>query len=343
MQTSKEDALQFIEFGIGGGPTGDETADGVMAVGLPEVGKLYLTPQTFSLFVVHDHKLLVGGGIDQELIALADEERLHAHRRLDGLLGELEVKVIGEKGFELQTDQGTLGNHGPMLLLDGEEVLVGILVGEDHRLATEGADLRAADVEDIAMAGEIGQGDVVAFCHQTVTETGPVDIKWYFVTLADLIDVVELTGRIKRTQLGGEGDIYQSRMDGVILVSVVHIVVEVFFEHCRLHLSIGIGEGDDLMLRKLHGTRLMDIDMTTAHTDDALVLIEHRVDGGGVGLGTAGEEENLGIGQPASLTDAVLGSLTEFVETVGCGFGIVVFHQVVEHLLTSPVIIVTFE
>ena len=114
-----------------------------MAVGLPEVGKLYLTPQTFSLFVVHDHKLLVGGGIDQELIALADEERLHAHRRLDGLLGELEVKVIGEKGFELQTDQGTLGNHGPMLLLDGEEVLVGILVGEDHRLATEGADLRA--------------------------------------------------------------------------------------------------------------------------------------------------------------------------------------------------------
>ena len=129
MQTSKEDALQFIEFGIGGGPAGDETADGVMTVGLPEVGKLYLTPQTFSLFVVHDHKLLVGGGIDQELIALADEERLHAHRRLDGLLGELEVKVIGEKGFELQTDQGTLGNHGPMLLLDGEEVLVGILVG----------------------------------------------------------------------------------------------------------------------------------------------------------------------------------------------------------------------
>ena len=52
-----------------------------------------------------------------------------------------------------------------MLLLDGEEVLVGILMGEDDGLATEGPDLRAAYIEHIAMAGEIGQGDVVAFCH----------------------------------------------------------------------------------------------------------------------------------------------------------------------------------
>ena len=40
---SKEDALQFIELGIGGGPAGDETADGVVVVGLSEVGKLHLT------------------------------------------------------------------------------------------------------------------------------------------------------------------------------------------------------------------------------------------------------------------------------------------------------------
>ena len=45
----------------------------------------------------------------------------------------------------------------------------------------------------------------------------------------------------------------------MILVAIVHIVVEVFVEHRRLQFAIGIGEGDDLMLRKLHGTRLMDI------------------------------------------------------------------------------------
>ena len=39
----EEDLLEFIEFSIGGGPAGDETADGVVVVGLSEVGKLHLT------------------------------------------------------------------------------------------------------------------------------------------------------------------------------------------------------------------------------------------------------------------------------------------------------------
>ena len=132
-------------------------------------------------------------------------------------------------------------------------------------------------------------------------------------------------------------------MDGMVLVAIVHIVVEIFIEYGCLQFAIGIGEGDDLMLGELHGTCLMDIDMTAAHADDTLILIEHGVDGGGVGLGTTGEEENLGIWQAASLTDAVLGSLAKGVETIGRGFGTVVSDQIVEHLLTSSVIIVTFE
>ena len=87
----------------------------------------------------------------------------------------------------------------------------------------------------------------------------------------------------------------------------------------------------------------MDIDMTAAHTDDTLILIKHRVDGGGVGLGTTGEEENLGIGQAASLADAVLGTLAEGIETIGRGFGTVVSDQIVEHLLAGSVIIVAFK
>ena len=68
------------------------------------------------------------------------------------------------------------------------------MMGEDHCLATEGSDLRAADIEDVAVAGEIGQGDIIAFCHQPIAETGAIDIKRDLVTLADLIDIVELTG-----------------------------------------------------------------------------------------------------------------------------------------------------
>ena len=81
-----------------------------------------------------------------------------------------------------------------MLFLDGEEVLVRIMMGEDHCLAAEGTDLRAADIEDVAVAGEIGQGDIIAFCHESITESCPVDIQRDLVTLADLIDIVELTG-----------------------------------------------------------------------------------------------------------------------------------------------------
>ena len=129
----------------------------------------------------------------------------------------------------------------------------------------------------------------------------------------------------------------------MILVAVVHVVIEVFVEHSRLHLPVSIGQGDDLVFRKLHSSGLVDVDMTATYTDDTLILIEHRVDGGGVGLGATGEKEDLSIGQATGLADKLLGALTEFVETVGRGFGIVVFYQVVEHLLTSPVIVITFE
>ena len=97
------------------------------------------------------------------------------------------------------------------------------------------------------------------------------------------------------------------------------------------------------MLCELHGTSLMNVDVTAPHTDDTFILIEHGIDGGSVGLGATGQKEYLGVGQAAGLTDTVLGTFTEFIETVGCGFGIVVFYQVVKHLLTSPVIVVTFE
>ena len=137
---------------------------------------------------------MVGGGIYQELITFADEELLHAHRRLDGLLGELEVEVIREQCLKLQANESALGDHSTVLFLNGEEMLVRILMGEDHGLTAKCTDLRATDIEDVAVTGEIGQGDVVAICHQTIAEAGTIDIKGYLITLADLIDVVELTG-----------------------------------------------------------------------------------------------------------------------------------------------------
>ena len=150
------DLFQGIDIGLGGSPAGDETADGVVMVGLSEMGEFDVSAQAFHLFVVDDYKLLVGGGVNEELIAFLLEDGFHPHGHLDGVFGEAEIEIVCEEGIELEADEGTLGDDGAVLLLDREEMLVGLAVGEDNGLATEGTDLRAADVEHVTVAGQIG-------------------------------------------------------------------------------------------------------------------------------------------------------------------------------------------
>ena len=126
------------------------------------------------------------------------EDGFHLHRHIDGVTRQTEVEVVGEECLKLQTDEGTLGDDGTVLLLDGEEMLVRLTVGEHYRLATQGTDLRATNVEHITVASQIGQGDIVALCHQTIAQTGSVNVEGDVVALTDLIDVVELTGTVER-------------------------------------------------------------------------------------------------------------------------------------------------
>ena len=88
------DLFQGIDVGLGGGPAGDETADGVVMVGLSEMGEFDVSAQAFHLFVVDDYKLLVGGGVNEELITLFLEDGFHPHGHLDGVFGETEVEDI---------------------------------------------------------------------------------------------------------------------------------------------------------------------------------------------------------------------------------------------------------
>ena len=54
-------------------------------VGLSEVGKLHLLPQTVNLLVVNDDKLLVSGRVYIELETFADKDILHPHSHLDSM------------------------------------------------------------------------------------------------------------------------------------------------------------------------------------------------------------------------------------------------------------------
>ena len=80
--------------------------------------------------------------------------------------------------------------------------------------------------------------------------------------MAYLIDIVKFLGRIERTEFCGEGDIDQARMYGVVLVAVVHIVVEILVECLGLHLTVGVSNGDDLVLCELYGSRFMDVNVS---------------------------------------------------------------------------------
>ena len=140
----------------------------MIMVCLAEMGESDFLAKTLSLFVIDDDKLLVGRGVDVELKSFSDKERLHPHGHLDGMFGELEVEIIGEQRHKLQANKRALRYHGTVLFLDGEEMFVGFAVCEDHCLATEGTDFRTTDIEHVAVAGQIRQGDIVALSHQAV-------------------------------------------------------------------------------------------------------------------------------------------------------------------------------
>ena len=167
----------------------------------------------------------------RDMITLSDRGRILEMRRERGERRDMITFFDGgEESQELETDEGSLGNDGAVLLLDGEEVLVGGAVGEDDSLAAEGAYLGAANVEDVAVAGEERQGDIALGRHEAVAETGTVDVEGQVVAATDVVETGELLGAVEGAELCGEGDVDQSGMDGMVAVAVVIEVVKIVVE-----------------------------------------------------------------------------------------------------------------
>lgn len=86
--------LQLLYFLLGGGPGGDEATDGVMVVGLTEMGEGDVLGKTTGQIVGKNDELLVGGGIDVESEAATLEELLHEKGHLNGMTREGEVEGL---------------------------------------------------------------------------------------------------------------------------------------------------------------------------------------------------------------------------------------------------------
>ena len=79
---------------FGGGPGGDETADGVVVVGLTEMGEGDTLGQALGNSIGEDNELLIGGGIDIEGEAATLEKLLHEKGHLNGMTREGEVEGL---------------------------------------------------------------------------------------------------------------------------------------------------------------------------------------------------------------------------------------------------------
>jgi hypothetical protein len=79
---------------FGGGPGGDETADGVVVVGLTEMGEGDTLGQALGYGIGEDNELLIGGGIDIESEAATLEKLLHEKGHLNGMTREGEVEGL---------------------------------------------------------------------------------------------------------------------------------------------------------------------------------------------------------------------------------------------------------
>ena len=84
--------LELPQVVVGGGPGGDEAADGVMVVGLAELGVADLTGKTLGKVVGQYDELLVGGRVDVEGEMVGLEKGAQALGHGDGVAREGEIQ-----------------------------------------------------------------------------------------------------------------------------------------------------------------------------------------------------------------------------------------------------------
>ncbi len=161
----------------------------VRVVGFPDV-EADLGGEGFHVGVFQDYKLLIGRGFEEEGDAFFLEDGDHFLCAVDGVRGDAAVEVVREEGVELDAEEAALREEGAVLLDGGEEVLRRFL-REDDGLAAEGADLGPADVEDVAEAGQVRQGEVAGGAGEGVAQAGAVDEQRQAVLMGNRLEFSE--------------------------------------------------------------------------------------------------------------------------------------------------------
>ena len=214
------------------------------------------------------------------------------------------------------------------MLLDGrEEVLRRIALREDDGLAAEGADLRAADVEDVGEAGDGRKVEVGRRAGESVAEPRAVQEERQVIFCANFFYVSQFLLRVKRPVLGRPGEVDHAGTDHVVPRLVAVEPLQEGAEFPGIHLPRVRGDGQDLVAAELDGAGFMDRDVSRFRSDNALVAAQHRVDDRGVGLGPADKEEYVRRGAAGRGADSFPGLAAEAVVAVAGLLFEVRFHE----------------
>ena len=259
------------------------------------------------------------------------------------MAGNLQIQVIGKERIKLDAKQSALGQQSSMLFDGGEEVLRGRIMGEHNCLAAQCADLGSADIEAVAVIGNIRKGHISLIAHQAIAHPGPVQIQRQLIFAAYLGQGSELSLRIQRTALCRMRDIDHAGKYHVLMICIAPESFQQRNKLFRNDLSIMFGERHDLMASELNRTGFVDVDMAALCTDNALIRGQIRVDHSGIGLSTAGEEKHVSVGAGAGLTNLRLGALTEAVVAVAHFHIHIRLHKTTENFRVCTAVIVIFK
>ena len=154
------------------------------------------------VLVGQNHKLLVCGRLQKELVAALVQHTTQRLSRLDRLSTNLKIQAVGKECLKLHARQAALGQQRAVLLNARNGMCRGVHAAEHHSLAAERAALGAADVEHVAQLRQPGQGNVALIGRQRIGQASTVHKQRNLALLAYRMNRRELGLRVQRAVLG---------------------------------------------------------------------------------------------------------------------------------------------
>ena len=268
------------------------------------------------VLVGQNHKLLVGGRLQEELVAALVQHTTQGLRGLNRLAANLKIQAIGKERLELHARQATFGQQRAMLLNARNGMSRSMHAAEHHGLAAQSTALGAADVEHVAQLRQLGQGDVAFVGRQRIGQAGTIHKQRNLALLAHRMNRRELGLGVQRAVFGRQTHVHGTREHRVLVALVLVKHLDVVFEIIGVHLALVTGDGEHLVAAKLDGACLMASNVAGLGGNDALVRSEQHIDHRRVGLRAAHQQEHIRVRRLAGLADKLLGTLGVRVGTV---------------------------